>query len=200
VIYLTSSFSVVGLTCATNTASPSLLSHPYMPWRDIMDPSAGLRPNPTGLPTPPGATAKPARPGAASPSTGVSPHCATLPRATSGTRPTTRSSSSAAIRPNPNSSGPYDPLRDKDNDSASTSSPLLLSLQEDDTPPTGNVPADETPPTGDVPAPSSSASAVGAADVGATGTAGATATATSDSSFVTQHEMSAFSSVLLTVS
>jgi hypothetical protein len=64
----------------------------------------------------------------------------------------------------------------------------------------GNVPADETPPTGDVPAPSSSASAVGTADVGATGMAGTTALATGDSSVVTQHKMSAFSSILLTVS
>ncbi len=57
------------------------------------------------------------------------------------------------------------PLRDEDDDSTSTSSPLLLSNQEAATP-----------------------------------IAGDTANATSGSSFVTQNEMSAFSSVLLTVS
>ena len=51
---------------------------------------------------------------------------------------------------------------------------------------------------GGVPAPSSSVSVVNAANVD--GTAGDTANATSGSSFVTQNEMSAFSSVLLTVS
>jgi hypothetical protein len=221
VIYLTSSFSVVGSTRTAN-AGPSLLSNPYVPWRDIMDPSAGSRPNPTGPPTRPGATAKPAWPGAASPSTGVPLHRTALPRATSGTRRNTRSSGPTAW-----SSGGFDPLCKEDDNSASTSSPLLLSAREDNTLPTGAAQEDASRPPegghtddttlmgdledassppeggqtddtsrtdnttlmGDVPA---SISAVGAAEIGAAGTAGP--------SFVTQHEMSALLSVLLTVS
>ncbi len=86
------------------------------------------------------------------------------------------------------------PLRDEDDNSTSTSSPLLLSNQEATTPITG----DNMMQMGGVPAPSSSVSMVDAANVD--GTAGDTANATSGSSFITQNEMSAFSSVLLTVS
>ena len=86
------------------------------------------------------------------------------------------------------------PLRDEDDDSTSTSSPLLLSNQEAATP----IAGDSTMQMGGVPAPSSLVSVVDAANVD--GTASDTANATSGSSFVTQNEMSAFSSVLRTVS
>ncbi len=90
--------------------------------------------------------------------------------------------------------GESKPLRDEDNDSTSTLFPLLLSNQEAATP----IAGDNTMQMGGVPAPSSSVSMVDAANVD--GTAGDTANATSGSSFVTQNKMSAFSSVLLTVS
>jgi hypothetical protein len=75
------------------------------------------------------------------------------------------------------------PLRDEDDDSTSTLSPLLFSNQEAATP----IAGDNTMQMGGVPA-------------NVDGTAGDTANVTSGSSFVTQNEMSAFSSVLLTVS
>ncbi len=123
------------------------------------------------------------------------PHCAALPRATSGARPITGSSGSAVLHPNPRALGSYEPLCDEDEDSTSTSSPLLLSNQEAATP----IAGDSTMQMGGVPAPSSSVSVVNAANVN--GTAADTANVTSGSSFVTQNEMSAFFlSVLLTVS
>jgi hypothetical protein len=143
-----------------------------------MDPSAGSHPNPTGPRHRTSAKAMPAWPGAASSLTGVPPHCAALPRATSVNCPNTRSS------------GSYEPLRNNDNNTALTLSPLLLSIQED---------AGDTPPTGDALALSSSVSADGAANVGATGSASPTDTAAGDSPFITHLEMSAFSNVLLTV-
>jgi hypothetical protein len=159
-----------------------------------MDPSTGLRPKPTGPPLRPGAKAKPAWLGAASPPLGVPPHRPALPRATSGARPITRSSGSAVLRPIPRALGSYKPLRDKDDNSTSTLSPLLLSNQEAATP----IAGDSTMQMGGVSAPSSSVSVVNAANID--GTAGDTANATSGSSFVTQNEMSALLSVLLTVS
>jgi hypothetical protein len=123
------------------------------------------------------------------------PHRAALPRATSGARPITRSSGSAVLHPNPRASGSYEPLRNEDDDSTSTSSPLLLSNQEAATP----IAGDSTMQMGGVPAPSSSVSVFDAANVD--GTTGDTANATSGSFFVTQNEISAFFlSVLLTVS
>ncbi len=227
-IYFTSSFSVVGSTRAAYTG-PSLLPPPSVPRLDIMDPSAGSRPK-TGPPNRTGAKATSSQPGASSPATGVPPHRAALPRATSGTCPNTRSSGSAAPRPNPRSTGGYNPLRYKDNDSTSTSSPLLLPSPEDNTTPTADAPAEnDTTPTADAPAEVDTTPTAGApsdatpptgggqaddtpptrasyappastANVGATGTADATVTPVSGSSFVTHNKMSAFSSVLLTVS
>ncbi len=86
------------------------------------------------------------------------------------------------------------PLRNEDDDSTSTSSPLLLSNQEAATP----IAGDNMMQMEGVPAPSSLVSMVDAAKVD--GTAGDMANATSGSSFVTQNEMSDFSSVLLIVS
>ncbi len=122
------------------------------------------------------------------------PHRAALPRATSGARPITQSSGSTVLHPNPRASGSYEPLRNEDDHSTSTSSPLLLSNQEATTP----IAGDSTMQMGGVPAPSRLVSVVDAANLD--GTAGDTANATSGSSFVTQNEMSAFLSVLLTIS
>ena len=58
------------------------------------------------------------------------PHRAALPRASSITRRSTRSSGHAAQGLHPRSSGSFEPLRDEDDDSAASSSPPLLSAPE----------------------------------------------------------------------
>jgi hypothetical protein len=98
-----------------------------------MDPSAGsCPPTPMGLRTRAGSKQKSIRSGTASPSTGAAPHRATVPRATSTTRPAT------------GLSGSFESLRDNDddnNDADLVSSPVLLSNPRDvgDTPATGNA-------------------------------------------------------------
>jgi hypothetical protein len=153
------SFSVVGLARTDITAGPSPFYYfTSVTWIDLMDLSAGsCPPTPMGPRTRAGSKQKSIWSGTVSPSTGAAPHRATVPRATSTTRPAT------------GLSGSFESLRDNDhndNDADLASSPVLLSNPGD---------VGDTPATGNATASSGSDSAVRSGTVGSTAMPGTTA-------------------------